>query len=119
MNFSFIRWKIVFYKDNNGREPVKDFILSQSPGAIGEILHVFDLLHTFGLRLNEPYVKHVKSKVWELRVRHSSDNFRFFYFAFSGNTFIMLHAIKKKKDKLLTKDIRLAEQRMNNHLTGS
>ena len=38
-------WRVIFYKDANGNEPAKDSILEQSHSAIGEILHVFDLLY--------------------------------------------------------------------------
>jgi len=38
-------WRVVFYKDADDNEPVKDFILGQSNSAIGEILHVFDSLY--------------------------------------------------------------------------
>lgn len=37
-------WQVVFYMDPDGEEPVKDFILTQSDGAIAEIIHVFKLL---------------------------------------------------------------------------
>ncbi len=40
-------WRVVFFRDKEGAEPVKDFILEQPDGAIAEILHVFDLLYKF------------------------------------------------------------------------
>jgi phage-related protein len=85
-------WHSVFYVDKNGKEPVKDFILDQPHGAIGEILHVFDMLYRFGLNLSKPYVEHVKGKIWALRIKHSSDYYRVFYFAVSGKKFVLLHA---------------------------
>jgi len=53
-------WRVVFYKDENGNEPVKNFILEQPDGAIGEIIHVFDLLYKFDMSLGLPYVVKVK-----------------------------------------------------------
>ena len=44
-----MKWQLVFYSDEKGNEPVKDFILEQSDGAIAEILHVFKLLRLFDI----------------------------------------------------------------------
>ena len=111
-------WHVIFYKDKEGNEPVKDFILEQSHGAIGEILHVFDLLYRFGLSLGLPYVEKVQGKIWALRIKHSSDYYRILYFASSGQKFIVLHAIKKKSDKLRNADIEIAIKRMDDHEAG-
>lgn len=101
--------------DKAGNEPVKDFILEQPDGAIGEILHVFDLLYQFGLSLGLPYVKKARGNIWSLRIKHSSDYYRILYFAFSGKKFILLHAIKKKSNTLSDRDIEIALKRMDEH----
>ena len=105
-------WHVVFYKDDNGNEPVKEFINVQSYSARAEIIHVIDLLYRFELSLGKPYVEKVKGKLWALRVQHSSDYYRFFYFAFQDRKFILLHAVKKKSDKLVSRDIEIAIKRM-------
>jgi phage-related protein len=114
-----MEWQVIFYKDNKGVEPVKDFILNQPDGAIGEILHVFDLLYKFNISLGKPYVEKVQGKIWSLRIKHSSDYYRVFYFAHTGKKFVLLHAVKKKSDKLRERDIRLAIERMNDHQSNS
>ena len=106
-------WHVIFYEDKNGQEPVKDFILHQSYEACAEILHVFDLLYKFDLSLGKPYIEKINGKIWALRIKHSSDYYRIFYFAYSDKTFILLHAVKKKTDKLLMSDIKTAIERMN------
>ena len=108
-------WRVIFYRDKLGNEPVKDFILEQSDEAIGAILHVFDLLYRFDLSLGKPYVEKIEGKIWSLRVKHGSDYYRILYFAFSGKKFILLHAVEKKSDKLSTRDIDIAFKRMNDH----
>jgi len=52
-----VDWQVIFYIDKEGNEPVKDFILGQSDGAIAEIIHVFKLLRCFNITLGMPYVK--------------------------------------------------------------
>ena len=111
-------WRVIFYRDKDGNEPVKDFILERPDDAIGAILHVFDLLYRFDLSLGKPYVEKIEGKIWSLRIKHSSDYYRIFYFAFTGKKFVLLHAIKKKRDKLKKGDIELATSRMNDHELG-
>ena len=66
-----------------------------------------------------PYVEKVKGKIWSLRIKHGSDYYRILYFAFSGKKFILLHAVKKKSDKLSRRDINLAIDRMEAHKAQS
>jgi phage-related protein len=109
-------WQIVFYMDEEGTEPVKDFILGQPDGAIAEILHVFKLLRQFNIMLGMPYVRKIdRSGIRELRIKHSSDIYRIFFFAHTGQKFILLHAIVKKENKISEVDRNLAIQRMNNY----
>jgi len=109
-------WHVIFYRDNEGNEPVKDFVLSQSDGTIAEILHVVDLLRRFNITLGMPYVRKIdKSGVRELRIKHGSDIYRIFFFACTGRRFVLLHAILKKKDKIPESDKNLAIQRMNDY----
>jgi phage-related protein len=111
-------WQVVFYLDKEGNEPVKDFILAQSDGAIAETLHVLKLLREFHIRLGMPYVRKIdKSGIRELRIKHSSDIYRIFFFAYIGQKFVLLHAIQKKGDKIPISDKELAIKRMNDYLS--
>jgi len=109
-------WHVSFYMDSAGREPVKEFILDEPEGAIAEILHVFKLLKEFNIGLGMPYVDKIgKSGLRELRIKHGSDIYRVYFFAHTGRKFVLLHAIKKKTDKILQNDVNLAIDRMNDH----
>ena len=111
-----MEWKPVFYADSDGVEPVKDFILSQSDGAIAEILHVLKLLHLFNVTLEMPYSRKITENIRELRVHHGSDYFRILYSAIPGQYFLLLHGITKKTDKLSDRDIALAEKRLADYV---
>jgi phage-related protein len=109
-------WQVVFYPDDDGNEPVKDFIYGQSEGAIAEIIHVFKLLRQFNIMLGSPYVTKVdKSGIREIRIKHSSDIYRIFFFAHTGRKFVLLHAILKKGNKTPEGDKKIAIQRMSNY----
>jgi phage-related protein len=107
-------WKVVLYMDKYGNEPVKDFILAQDKGTRAEIIHVFKLLREFNIKLRMPYVRKIdKSGLRELRIKHSSNIYRIFFFAYTGRKFILLHAILKKREKIPESDKNLAIKRMN------
>ena len=109
-------WQVDFYMDTAGNEPVKDFILEQPHGAIAEIIHVFKLLREFNIHLGMPYVRKIdRSGLRELRIKHSSDLYRIFLFAYTGQKFVLLHAILKRSDRTPEGDIELAIKRMNDH----
>lgn len=109
-------WQVVFYMDEEGNEPVKDFILAQTDGAIAEILHVFKLLREFNIKLGMPFVRKIgKSGLRELRIKHSSDLYRIFYFAYVGRKFVLLHAFLKKGAQTPEGDKELATKRMNDY----
>lgn len=106
-------WQVVYYRDSKGDEPVQDFIRAQTPSARSQIIHVVDLLQIYALTLKPLYVKKItKSGLWELRIHHSSNYYRIFYFAFTGRRFVMLHAFLKKTDKTPRREIDIALKRM-------
>jgi phage-related protein len=109
-------WQVAFYMDKVGNEPVKDFILAQPDGAIAEILHVFKLLRESNIKLGIPFVRKIdKSGLRELRIKHSSDLYRIFYFTYVGRKFVLLHAFMKKGAKTPKSDKELAIKRMNDY----
>lgn len=106
-------WQVLFYPTEEGYEPVKEFILQQDYKTRIEILHILELLYKSNVRLGMPYVRKInKSGLRELRIKHGSDIYRIFFFAFTGQKFILLHAIKKKEDKTRITDKQLAIERM-------
>jgi len=112
-----VDWRVDFYTDEDGNKPVKDFILKESKAAKAEIIHVFKLLRINNVLLGMPYVRKIdKSGLRELRIRHGSDLYRIPFFAHTGRMFILLHAIKKKGDKIPEGDKNLAIKRMHDHI---
>lgn len=109
-------WRIEYYSDKRGNEPVRNFIDAQSLDAQVTIFHVIDLLQEFALNLCYPYVFKVgQTGIRELRILHSSDYYRIFYFAFTGRKFVLLHAFLKKTRKTPMGEIETAIKRMNDY----
>lgn len=110
------RWdpirEVELYSTADGDEPVADFLSSLPPKHQAKALREIDLLAEFGNALKEPYVKHIKGDIWELRIRFSSDISRIFYFTWQADTVVLLHGFVKKTQKTPPQEIETAQNRM-------
>lgn len=67
-----------------------------------------DLLEEFGMGLREPYSKHIKEGVFELRIKVASDISRIFYFFFDRKKIVLTNGFIKKTQKTPEKEIEKA-----------
>lgn len=109
------QWKILLYQTPQGDSPVKEFIDNLELTAQAKVRNTINLLKDFGTRLGSPHIKKLTgTKVWELRIL-GADSLRILYISVTGKTFLLLHGFKKKKDKTPPKEIRIAEDRLEEH----
>ncbi len=105
-------WKIVYYHDSQGQEPVYEFIESLDSNVQAKLSNTFDLLIQFGIKLGLPHVKKVtNTDLWELRIL-GVDNIRIFYIASTGRQFLLLHGYIKKSQKTDKKNLKIAISRL-------
>ena len=107
-------YKIIFYLTPRNDSPVEDFIETLDEKLQARIYQSFNLLKQEGPNLLRPYADPVRGKIRELRVQFSSTNIRIFYFFFLKNNIVLLHAFKKKTQRLPEKEIARAEKNMAN-----
>lgn len=112
-------YNVIFYKDKKGREPVKDYIVSlkakrtkDSSIKFNKILDYLDLLEEHGTRAGEPYMKHLDGEIWELRPLKD----RILFFAYDGNSFVLLSQFRKMTQKTPKREIAKAKRRMNDFM---
>ncbi|MBI4084465.1 MAG: type II toxin-antitoxin system RelE/ParE family toxin [Candidatus Levybacteria bacterium] len=111
------QWKIQLYRTPKGNSPVKEFIDSLELKAQAKVYDAVNLLRDFGTRLGLPHVKKLAdTELWELRIL-GTDNIQILYIAVTGKAFLLLHGFKKKKDKTPPKEIRIAEERLAEHIS--
>jgi len=116
-NESTIEYKVKFYKDiKTGRSPALEYIegLTDKEGA--KVLRHIEFLRVNKGYLNEPYSRHIKGKIRELRVDFSKNRHRIFYFIFVKKAIILLHAFLKKTNKTPLSEIKRAEENYFNVL---
>jgi phage-related protein len=107
---------VEFYENQNGEQPVKNFILSQTPKMQAKIVRNIELLAERGNELREPYSKHLEDGIFEIRSKISSDISRILYFFVFGNKIILTNGFVKKSQKTPRSEISLAKKYRNDYL---
>ena len=95
-------FKIEYYSTSRGDSPVLDFLeeLLHSTSRDHQIqyrqlIRVISYLELKGTFIGEPHTKHLEDGLWELRPGCN----RVLYFFFQEETFVLLHAFRKKSKK--------------------
>jgi len=93
------QYKIKFFIKSNGQIPVFEYIESLNEKEKAKVLKYIEFLRGHNGILNEPYSKHIKGKIRELRIDFSKNRHHIFYFIFISRNIILLHAFLKKTNK--------------------
>jgi len=118
-NESVKEYRVKFYKDiKTGRNPVLDYIEKLRDKEEAKVLKYIEFLRINKGYLDEPYSKHVKGKIRELRVDFGRNRHRIFYFVFIKKTIILLQAFLKKTTKTPALEIKKAEENYQNVLNN-
>ena len=93
-------YKVKFYIDTiTGRIPVKEYLDDVSDKERAKILKFIEFLREHKGVLDEPYAKHIRGKIRELRVDFGRNRHRIFFFTFIGKNIILLNSFLKKTAK--------------------
>ena len=111
-------WTIVFYKDARGALPVDEWIRTHGETERARIFRTIELLRTHGIALQMPYARHLRGKIWELRVKSGSNAYRILYAAVVGRRFVLLHGFSKQTAKTPAREMETAERRLADYLKG-
>lgn len=104
-------WTVIFYADEEGREPVLEWLDELErvdPGAYGTVRHYIDLLEEFGVHLSEPYSRQLAGRLRELR----PGPWRVTYFADAKRRFVLLTSFRKRGRRTDPREIRKAQWRL-------
>ncbi len=114
-------FKVIFYQDKRGNEPIKDYLVALSQKAksskneriqFNKISAYIKALQTYGTRVGKPTVKHIDGDLWELRPLEN----RIFFFYWRDDTFVLLHHFIKKSQKTPPKEIDQARANLKDFL---
>ena len=117
-------FKIEFYKDKDGNDPITQYILELNVKALTnkeqrirhkKIVEYLEVLSQYGTRAGKPYVDHIDGDIWELR----PTNDRVFFFYWKDKTYLMLHHFIKKTQKTPVREIEQAKRNLADFLERS
>jgi phage-related protein len=113
----FLMFDLIFFTTPSGKSPVEEFINQQDVKAQRKIYRTIGLLRQAGFRLPGNHLKRMAGtdSLWELRVKQSNKNYRFFMAQVGKQFILLLHAITKKRQKTPTQDVLTAEQRLEEY----
>jgi phage-related protein len=94
-----------------GESPIEDFLAELPTKAQTKCVAYLEQLEDHGFDLPRSFIAKVRGNIWELRPEWGGTEYRFFYVAMVGRRFVVLHAIKKKSQRVKSKGIELAEAR--------
>ena len=109
-------WTIEYYRDSKGKEPCAKFVDSLPIDAQAKVLRTVELLGRYGVLLKEPYSRHIRNKIRELRIIDRRGHIRILYFTYTDARFIILHGFIKRSGKTPIREIEIAEKRMSDFI---
>jgi phage-related protein len=90
----------------------KKEVESMADDIQADLARLVGLIQTYGLEeMREPHVKHLRGKLWELRMRGRDGSARALYVAVTGKTVMILHGFVKKTQQTPQEAIELALRR--------
>ena len=109
-------FEVIFYKKENGEEPVKEFLLSLNVKMRAKVARAISILERNGNELREPFSKYLGDGIFELRISFSSDISRVLYFFFNKKRIILTNAFIKKTQKTPYNEIEKAKKYKNDYI---
>jgi phage-related protein len=103
-------WQVKFFQTARGNYPVKDFIDDLGLATQTKVAKHIRLLINYGPYLRPPYSKKLWRELYELRIT-GKNAIRIIY-AIVNNIYYLLHAFKKKTDKIPQNELKIALDRM-------
>ena len=112
-------YEIYFYRDKNGKEPVKEYIAGlaakkdkDSRVKLNKIMDYVKTLSVYGTRAGEPYIKHIDGNIWELSPLANI----IFFFYWKDNKFVMVHYYVKKSQKMPKRELEQARRNIKDYI---
>ncbi|MFA5336203.1 MAG: type II toxin-antitoxin system RelE/ParE family toxin [Candidatus Omnitrophota bacterium] len=100
-------FEVYYFLDHRERNPVKEFVISLPRNERTKYFAYLAALSHEGPNLKRPMADYLGSGIYELRPKSN----RIFYFFFLKDKIVILHAIKKKTDKIPKEDLAICQRR--------
>jgi phage-related protein len=109
-------WRIVFYADDRGNEPVREFLGSLDLPTQARFDWSIEQLRVRNTQAREPLVRHLEGRLWELRRESATNIYRILYAFVAGRRILFLHGFQKKTQRTPRREIDTAQRRLNDFI---
>lgn len=102
--------KVIFFRTQSGREPVKEWLLGLSKEdrkVIGEDIKLVQFRWPLGM----PLVRKMEPNLWEVRSRLEAGRIARVFFTVRDHEMALIHGYLKKSEKTPADDLKLARIR--------
>lgn len=106
-------WVIDFFIEDNGKDPVNEFIDNLPLKVQAKIEADIEYLRLYNGAARPPKVEKITDRLWYIRTRADNNAYRTFYFTLTGKRIVLLHIFIKKTSKTPPKEIQIAERRLD------
>ena len=110
------KFKVIFYENENGKCPVKEFIDTLTPKMRSKMIGMLEILQDNGYELREPYSKSLNDGIFEIRCKVGTDITRVLYFFYCGGNIVLTNGFIKKTPKTPPQEIILAKNRRSDYI---
>jgi len=108
------RIKVVFFRTENGNEPVREWLQSlpkNEKKVIGDDVRTVEFDYPVGM----PLVEKIENNLWEVRSKFK-DGIARVIFTVADKEMILLHGFKKKTQRLTVHDLKLVRHRLKQYM---
>ncbi len=110
--------EVLFYRGISGSNPIEDFLDALAAKQAKKVTWVLKLIEDLDPVPGEYFKKLSGSDdIWEVRIREGGDSIRLLGFWYKRSFIVLVHAFKKKSQKIKRSDIDLAESRKKEYLS--
>ena len=111
-------FEIIFYQREDGMEPVREFLDAQPLKMRAKLVKEINMLKMNGYELREPYSKHLRGGIFEIRAKAGNDISRVLYFFYMGHRIVLTNGFVKKTQMTPKGEIEKAEKYRKDYLRG-
>ena len=103
-------FEIIFYTKDDGSQPAREFIDTQSPKMRARIEKIIALLRQYGGQVRMPYSEHLGDGIFQVRAQQEGNISRVLYFFTDGQKIILTNGFEKKTPKTPPAEIERAKR---------
>jgi len=105
-----IKMRIRLYQGK--QSPIYKFIKKLDVRDRAKVLGCLKSLEELGFDTPRVVFRQIRGKLWEIKIKAATADYRIFYVVAQKDNLILLHAYKKQSEKAPIKEIAIAEKRM-------